>query len=485
MRACAFSRSASGRRKARSFRCPAQDGGTAFVKDSSGQVVKSKLDEKRLREIAETTGGMFFPLGSGPATMRKLYDEGLAKMQAGEIDTKMSRQPIERYQWPLGAALLALALPIARERTETRARKPRRTVSAKKTPALATAGVLLLSATWASAASPGLEAYRNEEFEKAYRSNSSRRWRSIPNTRATDKIQFDAGAAAYKMKDYGKALQSFSQALLSPNPELQSQSHYNLGNTLYQRGEGAKSRERKTPGLDERAPALRPDAEDRSGEQRGEREPRVRGEEDRRAEERNRSNSPARRHRHPRRRISRTRRQKKDQQDKDQQQQDQSGEGERQEQTRQEQKDSENKNEEQQARRKPHAFAAVRSRIKAPRPLRRPALRRSREQPLAFARRARRTSPSRVRTASALPSPSPGEGKTRKRAVRPRRAPLPSARRSKRLKGDVKGETTTSKNNRRKARRRRKKCPGRPNERTTGGASAAIDERRRGAGAAR
>src|SRR5215212_3348472 len=31
----------------------AQGGGTAFVKDSNGQVVKSKLDEKRLRELAE------------------------------------------------------------------------------------------------------------------------------------------------------------------------------------------------------------------------------------------------------------------------------------------------------------------------------------------------------------------------------------------------------------------------------------------------
>ena len=34
-----------------------------------------------------------------------------------------------------------------------------------------------------------------------------------PNTHAADKLHFDAGAAAYKMKDYGKALQSFSQAL--------------------------------------------------------------------------------------------------------------------------------------------------------------------------------------------------------------------------------------------------------------------------------
>ena len=34
--------------------------------------------------------------------------------------------------------------------------------------------------------------------------------------------------------------EAYSQALLSADPKLQEQSHYNLGNTLYQRGEGQK-----------------------------------------------------------------------------------------------------------------------------------------------------------------------------------------------------------------------------------------------------
>src|SRR5207244_5816624 len=86
-----------------------EGGGTSFVKDSKGQVVKSKLDEKRLKEIAESTGGFYIHLEDGPRTMRQLFAEGLAKMQAGEIDDRMSRKPIERYQWPLGAALLVFA----------------------------------------------------------------------------------------------------------------------------------------------------------------------------------------------------------------------------------------------------------------------------------------------------------------------------------------------------------------------------------------
>src|SRR5881227_2024895 len=56
------------------------DGQTAFVKDSSGQVVKSKLDDKRLREVAQTTEGFYLHLESGPRTMQQIQNEGLAKM---------------------------------------------------------------------------------------------------------------------------------------------------------------------------------------------------------------------------------------------------------------------------------------------------------------------------------------------------------------------------------------------------------------------
>src|SRR5213075_3382485 len=104
------------------------DGGTAFVKDSAGQVVKSKLDEKRLREIAQATGGFYLHLDDGPRTMSQLYSQGLATMKAAEIDARLSRTPIERYEWPLGAAILALTMSILigeRKRVRVRSRLPR------------------------------------------------------------------------------------------------------------------------------------------------------------------------------------------------------------------------------------------------------------------------------------------------------------------------------------------------------------------------
>ena len=218
------------------------NGETSFVKDSAGQVVKSKLDEKRLREVAQATGGFYLYLENGPRTMQQIYNEGLAKMQAAEIDVRLSRRPIERYEWPLGAALVALALSILigeRKRVRERIHVP---APVKMT--AATVALVIILCQLAFGATPGLEAYRDGKFEDAY-SQFQETLKSHPESRAEDKLQFDSGAAAYKLKDYSKALESFSQALLSPETLLQSKSHYNLGNTLYQRGEAQKGDDKK------------------------------------------------------------------------------------------------------------------------------------------------------------------------------------------------------------------------------------------------
>ena len=220
------------------------NGETAFVKDSSGQVVKSKLDEKPLREIAQATGGFYLHLENGPRTMQQIYNEGLVKMQAAEIDVRLSRRPIERYEWPLGAAIIALAFSILigeRKRVRERSYIPSPVKAISK--AVGTA-LAIFCCQFAFATTPGLEAYQNGKFEDAY-SHFQETLKTHPQSRAEDKLQFDSGAAAYKLKDYGKALESFSQALLSLDTGLQSKSHYNLGNTLYQRGEAQKSDEKK------------------------------------------------------------------------------------------------------------------------------------------------------------------------------------------------------------------------------------------------
>jgi Ca-activated chloride channel family protein len=228
------------------------NGETSFVKDSAGEVVKSKLDDKRLREIAKATGGFYVHLENGPRTMQQVQNEGLAKMTAAEMDVRLSRRPIERYEWPLGAALIALALSIliperksatGRIRRGQHARERAFVPTPAKTAAAAVALVVLLCSS-AFATTPGVDAYQRGKFEDAYR-EFQETLKSHPESRAEDELQFDSGTAAYKLKDYNKALESFSQALLTPDTGLQSKGHYNLGNTLYQHGEMQKNDDKK------------------------------------------------------------------------------------------------------------------------------------------------------------------------------------------------------------------------------------------------
>ena len=212
------------------------ENGSAFVKDAKGQVVKSRLDENRLREIAQATGGSYFHLENGPQTMRQLYEQGLAKLQAGEIDARLSRRPIERYEWPLAAAILAVAASVF---INDRKRTPHGAVVRP----LATAALVLLASN-IFAAAPGIEEYRQQKYNEALRQFQSTLSKH-PQNPAADKLAFDSGAAAYKLRDYDNALQAFSQALLSPDMQLQSKGHYNLGNTLYQRGETQKAEQKK------------------------------------------------------------------------------------------------------------------------------------------------------------------------------------------------------------------------------------------------
>jgi Ca-activated chloride channel homolog len=220
-----------------------EDGETAFVKDSAGQVVKSKLDEKRLREVAQASGGFYLQLENGPRTMQQIYSEGLAKMQAAEFDVRLSRRPIERYEWPLGAALIALALSILiGERKRVRA--PVRSHALLKLAPTA-AALLLLSfqnAPAAPASAPGLQLYRDGKYAEAYRSFQED-LKNHPDSAVKDKMQFDSGTAAYKMGDYDKAVEAFSEALLSREKGLQENSHFNAGRTLEERADMDKSDE--------------------------------------------------------------------------------------------------------------------------------------------------------------------------------------------------------------------------------------------------
>lgn len=67
----------------------------------------TRLDAESLERIALATGGEFHRATTGELELDRLYDN-LAKMQERELASKTITQYEERFQIPLGMALLLL-----------------------------------------------------------------------------------------------------------------------------------------------------------------------------------------------------------------------------------------------------------------------------------------------------------------------------------------------------------------------------------------
>ena len=207
-----------------------EDGKNDFVRDAGGKPVQSKLDEKRLKEIAEAGGGFYEPLGAEAA--RKIFENGILKLEQAETGILSARQPIERYQWPLSMAVGLLALWLI---LGERKRSP---LLAK---GLAAATFLMVCSLSASPAATGLEEYEAGKFNEA-KAEFERRLQATPDS---DKLHFNAGAASYKLGEFAKAVDHFTKALLTEDAKLREESSYNLANALVRRGEGALGNEEK------------------------------------------------------------------------------------------------------------------------------------------------------------------------------------------------------------------------------------------------
>jgi len=195
-----------------------------FVRDPAGKVVQSRLDAARMSEIAETTGGFYVPLDDNAA--RQLASNGIGQMQEVEMSANASRRPIERYQWPLAGAIALLVLQAL---VGERRRRP-----------LALAAALWMvsaSGAWSS----GLDDYQAGNYEQA-RQAFEQRLKMEPESPS---LQLNAGTAAYRLKDFGKASEYFSRAMLSDDPALRSAAEFNLANTLFRQGEGQGDKEKK------------------------------------------------------------------------------------------------------------------------------------------------------------------------------------------------------------------------------------------------
>ncbi len=216
---------------------PDGNGGSDYIRDEKGQVVKTKLNESLLQQIAGATGGFYLPL-RGADTINTLYERGLAPLPKSEGAEKLVRRYHEQFQWPLALALLLLFVEFL---------LPPRKQTKSKAAVVTTLFVffLLPAATYASPAS-ALREYKTGNY-----TNALTEFSKLAEVQTNDlRLVFNAGDAAYRATNFDLAQKLFQQVTLSPDLKLQQQAFYNLGNVQFQVAKQAQDLDGLEQGFD-------------------------------------------------------------------------------------------------------------------------------------------------------------------------------------------------------------------------------------------
>jgi len=203
-----------------------------IIRDRNGQTVRSRLDESRLRQIAEQSGAFYVHLENGSTS--RLIATGLRKLSEGKIEERSMRIPVEHYRWPLafGLLLLLLSATLSPRRKEAQLRR---------LPIHGAAAVTILVLVANARANSGLDRYNQGDFDGAL-GNFREELKNDPNSPTAN---FNLGDAAYRLQKYDEAFEAYSKAMVSSDPALQEKAYYNAGNSLFLEGNHAQDLERQ------------------------------------------------------------------------------------------------------------------------------------------------------------------------------------------------------------------------------------------------
>lgn len=213
-----------------------------FVKDERGQVVRTRLTPEPLQTLA-AKGGAYLHLG-GPTSLTQVVEQVRSGLAATREDAGKTEKPIERFLWPLsfafGLFVLSHLVPLFWLKPSSavaRANLRNRRALA----AWAWLGLSLVSASIrAEADGIATNADAITVLERALAEETSAEQRAF--------LQLRLGAEAYRGGNFEKAADAFGGAAAEGSPRYEGIAFYNLGNTLFRRGETALTSLAKAPG---------------------------------------------------------------------------------------------------------------------------------------------------------------------------------------------------------------------------------------------
>ena len=215
-------------------------GRTDYIRDDEGNVVKSRLNEALLQQIARATeGGFYLPL-RGAKTIDTLYEKGLAPLPKSEGQEKLIKRMHERYHWPLGAVIVLLLvemlMPERKRAKESKVQSLKPNVSALAMVSM----LLLLPVSGKTSPESALKNYSSANFTNAL-TEYERLIAERANQQKTEdpRLHFNAGDAAYRATNFSAAISHFTAVLSAKDIRLQQSAYFNLGNTHFRLGQQA------------------------------------------------------------------------------------------------------------------------------------------------------------------------------------------------------------------------------------------------------
>ena len=215
-------------------------GRTDYIRDDEGNVVKSRLNEALLQQIARATEGGFYLAMRGAKTIDTLYEKGLAPLPKSEGQEKLIKRMHERYHWPLGAAIVLLLVEMMMPE-----RKKSKTSNVQRSTLNVAASVILAVIVFLPSIVAASPATALKEFNSGSFTNALTEYERLLNEQTLKqkpedpRLHFNAGTAAYRATNYSVAIQHFNAVLTAKDIRLQQSAYYNLGNTHFKLGQQA------------------------------------------------------------------------------------------------------------------------------------------------------------------------------------------------------------------------------------------------------
>lgn len=212
---------------------PLAENGSGYLKDREGQVVKSRLDEGTLERIALATGGAYVRTSGAGRELETIYNERIAKLEGAQLAGSRQRRAEERFQWPLGLAVLLLVLEaLIGERPPSHTGARSRVVSSGKMSMQKALAILLVLALPAAAGEGPAERVRraNELLRKGDAKEALRLYREAEVDRpGRPELAWNTGIGEFREGRGEEALKAFDAAR-APGGGPQ------VGSVEYQRG---------------------------------------------------------------------------------------------------------------------------------------------------------------------------------------------------------------------------------------------------------